>query len=41
MAKSCISRYRDAITNAVLVGVQMLFELLWLMTLNNNWSGGE
>lgn len=31
----------DATTNTVQVGAQMIFEILALMTLNENWQGGE
>lgn len=31
----------DATTNTAQVGAPMLFEILSLMTLNDNWSGGE
>jgi len=31
----------DAATNTAQVGAQMLFEILSLMTLNDNWLGGE
>ena len=31
----------DAATNTAQVGAQMLFEILSLMTLNDNWPGGE
>jgi agmatinase len=31
----------DATTNTAQVGAQRLFEILSLMTLNDNWPGGE
>jgi agmatinase len=31
----------DATTNTAQGGAQMLFEILSLMTLNDNWPGGE
>ena len=31
----------DATKNTAPVGAQMLFEILSLMTLNDNWPGGE